>query len=218
MTIIANAFYVSGQISNMTLHANTLDASGYCNISVSDNLKVAGSIFTTQRMDVGSTIYATFRLGSNMPFNSSNEVTGTSNMFTMDWASTDMAGMSDIPLTIPSYKIYNQATGEITVPVSGLYHLEIQGVFQNANASATNGVYYKFTNLPCPNARMSAKMTSRNIVSTSHSAFLLAGDRFMPTFYSDDPGATLVPTNGETYIRFVVAATVTPSHSNYVRL
>ena len=218
VVINANTFTVGGRLENMTLHANSIGANGYCNITIADNLNVTGGIYTRDRMDVGSTIYAMFRLASNMPF-STPEIKGTSNMFAMDFVSTDMTGMATVPLSVPRSNIYNQNTGEITVPVSGLYHLEMQGVFLNdQNATnVQNGVYYYFKNLPKPTARMSANMSSGNIVSTSHTAFLLSGDRFVPTFYSSDPGAVLVPSNGETYIRFTVAATVTPTHSNYVR-
>jgi hypothetical protein len=48
--------------------------------------------------------------------------------------------------------------------------------------------------------------------------FLLAGDTFQPIFYSSDADSTLCSENGETYVGFTVIATVTPTHSNYVRV
>lgn len=219
MTIInANIFTVAGTLRDMTLHANTLGSDGYSNITINDNLRVGGSVFTSQRMDVGTTLFATFIPASNMGFAGKNEVCGWSNMFTFDWMTSDMSGMSNMSLSIPRSNIYNVATGEITVPVSGLYHLEMQGVFQNGGGNVQNGMYYYFKNHPRPTARIAANMTTHTILSTSHSAFLLAGDRFAPTFYSTDASNVLLQSNGETYVKFVLAATVTPTHSNYVRV
>lgn len=218
--ITTNTLNVTGRLANMTLYTNSLDATtGYSNIVVSDNLKVDGSVFTQGRMDVGNTIYATFRLQSNLSFGFSNETHATSNLFVMDWLSTDMHGMEDVNLSVPTSNIFNSQTGEITVPAAGLYLLEMQGLFQNSGnvANPQNGVYYYFKNLPYSSARMAANFTTGSLVSTSHSAFLLAGDKFVPTFYSTDPESSLLPTNGETYVRFVLAATVTPTHSNYIR-
>jgi len=221
MTVIsANTFTVAGKISNMTLYANTMGANGYSNITFDDSVHVNGDVFTNGRMDVGSTIYAKFRLQSNVPFNNNHEVKATSNTFVMDFTSTDMTDMSRVPLIVPPFKIYNASLGNITVPVNGLYLLEMQGVFANdPNANnAINGVFYRFLNHPYPQSRVATNTTSGDIVSTSHAAFLLAGDVFEPIFYSSDSNATLIPSNGETYISFSVAATVTPTHSNYVRI
>lgn len=218
-TITANVFNVTGKLANMTLFTNNIGADGYSNISVSDNLHVGGSVFIDKRMDVGSTIFATFRLTSNVPF-TNNELQLTSNEMLFDWMSSDMSSMNGIDMSIPRSNIYNQTTGEITVPVSGLYNLEMQGVFSNNGnvPNLQNGVYYYFKNHPHPTTRVAAKMTSGNIISTSHSAFLLAGDRFVPTFYTNDQSSTLVATNNETYVSFLLTATVTPTHSNYVRI
>ena len=96
----------------------------------------------------------------------------------------------------------------------------MQGVFSNDPSviNPQNGVCYRFLNHTYPQARVATNTTSSDIVSTSHTAFLLAGDVFEPTFFSSDSNATLIPSNGESYISFAVAATVTPTHSNYVRL
>jgi hypothetical protein len=219
--IYANALNISGKLQNMSLYTNTMGTNGYSNIVVEDSLHVQGSVFTSGRMDVGNTIFATFRLNSNLPFsNNVTELRAASNTFTMDFTSTDMSGMMGIPMTVPSSNVFNQATGVVTVPVNGLYNLEMQGHFENdpAKTNVENGVYYYFINHPHPAARVQAHMTSGDLVSTSHTTFLLAGDKFVPTFYSNDSNARLVPGNGETYVSFSVAATVTPTHSNYVRL
>jgi len=116
MTIItANTFTVAGKISNMTLYANTMGASGYSNISFDDSVSVNGDIYTKGRMDVGDTIYAQFRLQSNIAFAGQYEVKATSNTFMMDFTSTDMSGMSGMTMAVQPGKIYDVATGRITV-------------------------------------------------------------------------------------------------------
>lgn len=128
--------------------------------------------------------------------------------------------MSFVQSVIPAYAIYDFATGRITVPFSGVYQLEMQGVFQNSPSASNveNGVYYRFLNHPYPSARIGANFTPGRIVSTSVQMFLLGGDVFLPTFFSNDSDASLVKTDGETYIKIMVTVTFTPQHSNYVRV
>lgn len=201
---------------NVPVYANELSSTGYSNLSVGSDLHVTGSIYGSGRMDVGATIYATFRPLSNIPFNNSTSLSGGN--FIFDWTSADMTAMSNMTLTIPRSNIFNPVTGVITVPVSGLYNLEMQGAFSN-NDNATNvknGVYYRFLNQSYSNARRATTMSSADIASTNTSAFLLAGDTLLPTFCSSDSNAVLLA-NGETYVGFSVLATVTPTHSNYFR-
>lgn len=218
--IYASNFILTGSFSNIPVYTNNLTAPEFSNISLQGDVNVNGSVFTNGRMDVGKTIYATFRLNSNLSFDNTNEIHGLSNRYNFDFTSSDMSGMSNMQLAVPPFMIYNSNNGRVTVPISGLYALEMQGVFQNdpAHSNVQNGVYYKFLNHSYSNARMAASITNGSLVSTSHMAFLLAGDVFCPTFFSNDSNAQLVSTNGETYVTFSVAATVTPTHSNYVRV
>lgn len=222
MPIYANNINILGTISGLPLYTNTLSASNLSNITIQDDVRINGDVYTNGRMDVGSTVFSTFRMSSNIPFSSgvNNILVPSSNSFVYDFTASDMSAMSRIPLSIPTSNIYNYASGYITVPVSGLYSLEMQGSFSNnpAKTDVKNGVYYKFLNHTHPNARIAAVYTQHDVVSTSHMAFLLANDRFQPTFYSNDPDAYLLGENGESFISFTVAATVTPTHSNYVRI
>lgn len=202
------------------MYTNAIGANNLSNIDVNSDLSITGSVFTKERMDCGMTMYAMFRQASNLSFASSSEVFCGSNTFIMDYVSSDMSGMSVVPMAIAPQNVYSFATGRITVPSTGLYQLEMQGVFENdPNATnVQNGVYYRFLNHPYPSARVGANFTSGNIVSTSVQMFLLGGDVFLPTFYSNDSNATLVKTNGETYVKFSVVATFTPQHNNYTRV
>ena len=218
--IIASNIIVTGTISGLPLYTNTLEANTLSNINVMNDLSVAGSVFTTERMDCGMTMYAMFRQTSNLNFTGSSELFPSSNTFIMDFPSSDMSGMTSIETVIPPQNVYDFATGRITVPASGLYQLEMQGVFQNdpGATNVENGVYYRFLNHPYPLARIGANFTSGSLVSTSIQMFLLGGDVFLPTFYSNDSNASLVKTNGETYVKFSVVATFTPQHNNYLRV
>lgn len=214
---------ITGNMSNIPVYTNNMGAvNGFSNISINSDINIAGSVFSTGHMDTGATIYATFRLNSNMYFSPSNqELYGTGYKLNYDYTAADMTAMSNMPMAVPRNQIYNQTTGVITVPVSGLYHLFMQGSFSNDGSKAkyepNNGVYYYFLNHSYSNARRAASMSARPLQSTSMTTFLLAGDRILPTFYSDDSNATLVSDRGESYVGFLVLSTVTPTHSNYFR-
>lgn len=218
--IIASNIIVMGTISGLPMYTNSIGANNLSNINVNSDLSITGSVYTAERMDCGMTMFAMFRQTSNLNFTASSELFPSSNTFVMDFPSSDMSGMSSIDTVIPPNNVYDFATGRITVPASGLYQLEMQGVFQNdPNATnVENGVYYRFLNHPYPLARIGANFTNGSVVSTSVQMFLLGGDVFLPTFYSNDSNASLVPTNGETYVKFSVVATFTPQHNNYVRI
>lgn len=209
---------VLGNISNIpAMYANVLQSSTNSNIQFQSHVDINGDVFTNGRMDVGKTIFATFRLSTNKSFAGSNEVASAGSNFVLDNTASDMTGMSGIPLAVPAYNIYNYNTGIITVPTSGFYYLNMQGSFSNSVPGASNGVYYKFLNHSHSNARRAAHISTTNLVSTSRLEFLLAGDLVQPTFYSSDANATLIGTNGETTIAFTVMMTVTPTNSNYYR-
>ena len=219
--IYTSNFVVTGTISNFpALYTNSMTAPALSNIAIHSGVNIDGDIFTQGRMDVGKTIFATFRLGSNVTLDGNGEFIAKNNQISMDMTTTDMSGMSNVPMVIPPFQVYNQSTGVVTVPTSGIYHLSMQGSFSNVATGATNrinGVYYRFLNHSHSNARRHAVMSPAPLVSTSTTMFLLGGDRFVPVFYSNDPGATLLSENGETNISFTVLATVTPTHSNYFR-
>lgn len=219
--IYTSNFVVTGTISNFpALYTNSMTAPDLSNITIHSGVTVDGDVFTQGRMDVGKTIFATFRLNSNVNFNGANEFSCTSNQLTMDWRTTDMSGMSNIPMVVPPYQVYNQATGVVTVPTSGIYHLSMQGSFSNVATGATNrvnGVCYKFLNHAHSNARVHAQTSPGQLVSTGCTMFLLGGDQFKPIFFSNDSNASLNGVDGETYVSFTVLATVSPTHSNYYR-
>lgn len=220
--IYTSNLVISGALQNITsVYANSMTSGSSSNIQIRDSIDIAGSVFTTGRMDLGKTIFATFRLNSNLPFSgASNERTASTNLITFDPTNSDMSGMSGIPSSVQPQNIFNSNNGVITVPTSGFYHLNMQANFSNSASASNiqNGVYYKFLNHSYSNARISPVQTSSATVSTSAFTFLLAGDTIQPTFYSTDNNATLLATNGETFVGFTLLATVTPLHSNYYRV
>lgn len=218
--IYTSNFVVLGTISNFpALYTNSMTAPGLSNIQIYSGLDVTGDVHTRGRMDVGDTIFATFRPSSNISFSNRSEIVAKSNEITMDMTSTDMSAMSNVPMVIQPYQVFNRTTGIVTVPTTGIYTLSMQGSFSNdANASnIKNGVYYRFLNHSYSNSRVAGNITSGPLVSTSTVKFLLGGDTFTPVFYSNDSNATLLGGTGETFMSFSVMATVTPTHSNYFR-
>lgn len=211
MPIYTSNFIVYGSATGMPIYANTLGMNNYSNLSVESDLHVTGDVYSTGRMDVGSTIFATLRLTSNVNFSSATngEVFATDNRLIMDWTSTNMTGMNTVPMAVSPGNIYNSNTGVITVPTSGLYSIHLQGAFSNSIQQCTNGVYFKFLDHPNPNARIAANTTNGNIVSTSYMGFLSGGDHIKPVFFSNDANAILTA-GGESYLTWMVAATFTP--------
>lgn len=125
---------------------------------------------------------------------------------------------SNIPMIVPPQSIFNNTTGVITVPTSGFYSLYMQGSFSNTQLDAQNGVFFRFLNHSHSNTRVAPVIARSPLVSTSAMKFLLAGDTFVPVFYSSDSNASLLGTEGETLVGFTVLTTVTPTHSNYYRV
>ena len=209
MGLYANNMVIQGRVDNLPIYANTISASSYSNVSVESDLSVNGEVFVKGRMDVGRTIYSTFRLTSNMSFVNANnlEMHATSNAFVMDMNYSDIASMSGISMAVPPYL---QATGQIHVPVSGLYTIQLQASFSNVATSPMNGVYLYLQSKLYPDIRIAPVMTSGPLVSTSFTGFLSAGDIILPTFYSNDANATLIGTSdhhGETFVSYCITAT-----------
>jgi hypothetical protein len=121
-------------------------------------------------------------------------------------------------MEIPYANVFDENTGVIRAPISGFYNLSMQGSFSNDgnNTNVQNGVYYYFPNRSHSNARIAATITKANIVSTSHTLFLLSNDQLLPTFYTNDSNAVLL-NNGETYAGFTLLMGAKPEHSNYYR-
>lgn len=221
MGIYCNNFYTTTLSVGQDIYANTITSSNLSNVSINSDLRVTGDVYSSGRMDSATTVFARFRLTSNQAFASGSEIFATSNTLMMDFTSTNMNGMDTMDRVIPNSNVYNQGNGVITVPVNGLYYIEMQGSFQNdpsALSTARNGVYLKFLNHTYPTSRVAAAISASSVVSTNHIAFLLGGDQFRPTFYSDDSNATLLAANGETYVSFTVLGTVTPNTSNFTRV
>lgn len=221
MPIYCTNFYTN-TLSGYNIYANTLSSSNTSNVNIASDLRVNGDVYSSGRMDSATTIFARFRLTSNQSFSASSEIYATSNTFIMDFTNTNMNGMDTMDRVVANSNVYNKNTGVITVPVSGLYYLEMQGSFQNdpgaTSAEVRNGVYYKFLNQTNANARNAAVVSASSLVSTNHIAFLLGGDQFRPIYYSNDSNATLLSTNGETYISFTVLSTISPDINNFTRI
>lgn len=219
MTIYTTTLNVTGQLRDVpNIYANTLSAPAYSNVTINSDMQVNGNMKGTGRLDTGVTMYATFRLNSNISF-SNEEVYGTSR-FIPDFTSSDMSGMSNMPMSVGPGQIFNYSTGVVTIPTSGLYSLFMQGSFSNnpLHNPYKNGVYYKFLNMSHSNARIAPSVSDfAPVHHTNYIGYFLAGDKIRPTFYSEDPECVLLG-NGETFVSFAILSTVTPTHSNYYRV
>jgi hypothetical protein len=219
--IYTSNLVVTGEMQNVAaLYANNISASDLSNITIKSDTRVQGNFAHTGRIDTGSTIFALFRLNSNRQFGPGiSEIYGNSN-FVMDFQSTDMSSMAGMQMAVSPGQVFNYNTGVVTLPVSGLYSLFMQGSFSNNpnNALYDNGVYYRFLNFAHSNARIAASISDFTpIHHTNYVGYFLAGDKIQPTFYSEDPEAILLGGTGETMVGFSVISTVTPTHSNYYR-
>lgn len=218
--IFTSNLVITGTVKDMPVYTNTLAAASMSNISIEGGITVHGSVFSTGRIDYGDTMYGFFRLSSNQSFSNASEIYTQSNWFVYDYTSADMVSMSNVVSDMNElYTLINYQTGVIRIPISGLYHIHIQGKFDNdPNAeNVKNGVYFYFKNYTHCNCRLAANISSGDLLSTSHIAYMLRGDLIQPTFFSNDSNAILEG-NGETYAGFTILSTITPTHSNYVRV
>jgi hypothetical protein len=223
MAIYANTFIITGSNNSIPqVYANSLTPEGTSsNISINSDVVLSGNVVTTKRMDIVKTLFSTFRPLSNVAFNGSNQLYALSNEtsdFDLDYTLTDMYGL-ETQIEIPFSDIFDKSTGIIRVPFSGFINLQMQGAFSNDGnmSNVRNGVYYYFPNRAHSNARVSASFTNSDVVSTSHTLFMLSNDQILPTFFTNDSNAVLL-NNGETYIGFSFLIGAKPQHSNYYRV
>lgn len=209
MGITCNNFYTNFA-SAPFISASMIGAS-----NVSSNITINADLLLHGRMDATKTIFASFHLTSNQVF-VTPELVPSSNMMVMDFPRTNMADMQDIPMVVPHSNVYSYSTGNITVPVSGLYAIHMQGSFSSSNS--LNGIYLRFLNHSYPAARVAAQIDTGAILSTSYTAYLLGGDILQPVFYSNDSNTQLLADNHETYVAFSVLSTTSPNTSNYTRI
>lgn len=216
MTINASNFYNTGSMLNIpNIYANNITTPGLSNLTIDSSVDINGAMRSLYSKH-NSTIYATFRLTSNLPFTAHERT--ADDKFVLDFTTTDMTFMNSMPMEIAPNNIFNYTTGLLTVPVSGLYYIHMQGSFSNSVEGAKNGVYYYLKNWNHSNARVIPAISSESVVSTNHIAYLLAGDKLQPTFYSSDSNAVLLSGAGETNVGFCVLGVTAVSHSNYVRV
>lgn len=220
MTIFASNLIINGTIGNIpALYTNNINTNTLSNININSDVNIKGIVACTRHLDVGDTIFATFRLSSNLALPATGgEASPTSTQITgMDMTSSDVSGMSNIPMSVPKWKIFNGSNGIVTIPTSGLYNISVQGSFSASN-NIYNAVYLKFLNHTYSNARVGVAMTSAPVVHTSVTKYLLSNDLFLPCFYSTGNDVSVVGGDGESYVQFSMISSVTPTHSNYRRL
>lgn len=210
--------YTTNLIVNGTMTgsvgANTVSGSN-ATLEIASDIAVNGSVFSRGRVDTADTMYMTMRASSNVPVPAQEVFVQGTNLLLDDQSSDPraIARLADVAT------IWNPADGKFTVPVDGLYTLELQGSFSN-NAAAVNpknGVYFYFRNHAHPDARVAASFTKEaELVHTKTTQYLLKGDIIQPTFYSNDPDASLLG-NGETYLSFLINNTTSVNHADYYR-
>lgn len=206
MPIYCTNFYTQNMAS-LPVYTNTLIGSNMSDLTIGSNLRVEGNLSTKGHIDTSTRVYGRLGMTSDAYF-TQNEIFATSNSFALDASNTNMAPMNDMNVVVPIAEMYNRTTGEIAVPVSGLYALEMQGIFTNdpsAKGVAENGVYFYVRNGESPSVRVAANTTTGSIVSTAHINYLTGGSIVQPTFFSSDSNAQLIA--AETYVTFALIAT-----------
>ena len=218
---------VNGWLSNIpSIQTNNLASLSNTSIRFESDIDVSGSILSTGKVFGGVSIFATFKLNSDIGFSNWGtsrseggwDVYGASNVFGMDNTVSDMSGMTGMSLSVPLQQIYSPSTGVITVPISGVYSLMSQGRFEGGTTGAMKGVYYNFLRESLSNARIAANFSTGPLVSSSVTRFLLGGDKVRPVFYSSDSNVTLSASNAESFIHFTLLAPVQPTHMEYYRV
>lgn len=202
--IYTSNLIMNGNMVNVpNVYTNNLSANGFSNINFMSDINVQGNILGAGRVQTGTTIYGKYVLTSNLSFPTAcNEIPAISN-FSVDPTATDISGLTVMNMAVPPQDILDNTTGTVTIPVSALYNIYIQGSFSNSQAPGTyvNGVYFRFLDSASSNARVAAIISADSpITYTSYTGFLPAGSRFQPVFYSSDSNVSLVADAGETFI------------------
>ena len=197
--ITAQNFYCAGTLSSTKpISITTLLTNSASNVSFGSPLVVSGNITTTGALTVGETMYITYRLTKDIQMNT-NEYSCINNTFAIDSALSDITA-----ITTPNEYVYDMTSGLFTVPMSGLYNIDIQGSFANTVPEAVNGVYFYFQSESYPAGRIAPIINSSKIVSTSRLAYLKQGEIVKSIFYSSDPNSTLIGSAGETFVGFTI--------------
>jgi len=213
MTIYATSIVVNGTLQGPSISANNVSGSNGTPLNITGDVSVNGSVLTKGRLEFSDTMFLTMRPTSDLPMNGNERIIIGDDMVVDNNTSdaTSLSQLADVP------NIWDWTTGTFTIPVDGLYNLELQGSFSNVQADAQNGVYWYMRNQAYPEARMAANISRGPLVSSSITRFLLKGDVIQPAFYSSDPESRLLA-NGETFVSSLIMNTVNVDHSKYYRM
>jgi hypothetical protein len=213
MTIYATSIVVNGTLQGPSISANNVSGSNGTPLNITGDVSVNGSVLTKGRLEFSDTMFLTMRPTSDLPMNGNERIIIGDDMVVDNNTSdaTSLSQLADVP------NIWDWTTGTFTIPVDGLYNLELQGSFSNVQADAQNGVYWYMRNQAYPEARMAANISRGPLVSSSITRFLLKGDVIQPAFYSSDPESRLLA-NGETFVSSLIMNTVNVDHSKYYRI
>lgn len=215
MPIYANNLVISGTLSGTPLYANTVTGNNEgSSINIKGDVAVEGSLFTKGRIDFSDTMFLTMRPTNDLLIATGERIILGDDMI-VDAQCSDASALANLTDVA---SIWNWENGTFTIPVDGLYNLELQGSFSNSQPDAVNGVYWYLKKQAHANARIAANISrSSQIVSSSSTRFLLKGDVIQPVFYTSDPDAKLLA-NGETYISSLIVSTNAVDHDKYYRV
>ena len=214
MPIYTNTLIVQGALQSTALYAGSVGGAGGSNVplAIASDVTVAGSVSASGRVDVGAPMYMTMRaVDSNVPLGGAERPILTGDMqVDMDPRSTDATALAQLA---DVWAIWDGATGNYTVPLDGLYALQLQGAFSNADAGALNSAYFYALDGVTPGARLGASMARAPLVRAALTGWFRAGERVRPAFASSDSNATLLAGTGETLLNFVLMARQAPAAS-----
>lgn len=204
MTIYTNNLIVHGTFSGSSLHTNNMSSGDTAPINITSDIKVTGNVSTQGRIETGSTLFMTMRVPQDITMRDNEHFIIDTDMI-LDLSSSDAQSIT----SIADYTtIWNWENGTFTVPISGLYTLQIQASFENTVPDTLNGVYFYFVSSSYPDARAATNIVKSSIVYTNTSQFLKKGDIIKPVFFSTDKNAT-IKGNGESYLSFLIPSTLT---------